>query len=114
MADDEPRRWSHRSGDQYVPIAASIVGNPEAGYWTEYVWYGDTHRTLAQAQRAGFNLDRSDDFNIGVIRGGYLAALTWMGEITDDGFDVLSEIAEQTDLPAPASSVPDSDRGGVR
>lgn len=96
--DDRPQ-WRHRMGDRYAAVAANIVGNPEHGYRHSYWTDGDIHRTWLAAKRAGFAMDRSDDFNIAAIRGGSIAALLWMRTVVDDGDDVLADVAEQTGLP---------------
>ncbi len=93
---DEPQRpkWQHRKGDEYVVICTSLVGNPEAGF--EFVHSVSTKRcgSPAEAQRHGFSLGRSDDFNTGVLRGGELVAVLWMDEVVDDEPSALAERAE--------------------
>lgn len=82
--------WQHRDGDTYVVICTSIVGNPEAGYDSVHDVHPKRWARREQAERFGFTLGRSDDFNIGAIRNGKLAAILWMGEVVDDGADVLA------------------------
>lgn len=88
------RRWRHRTGDEYVVVAPSIVGNPEAGYDTVYAVHPPVQPTLAHAKRYGFTIGRSDDFNIGVLRRGELVASLWMDEVVDDNRSDLADMAE--------------------
>lgn len=91
--------WKHKRGDRYVLVAPSIVGNPEQGYWHEYYRHPGDYPTITAARQAGFReLDRSDDFNIYAVRGGYLAAVLWMHEVVDDDPDLLAEVAPKVGL----------------
>lgn len=96
MSEEELPKWRHRFGDVYRFVSASIVGNPDFGFSTTYYVSPEEHRTLAGARREGFEEhDVSDDFNIGVWRGGRLVALTWMGEVTDDDPELMARIESE-------------------
>lgn len=85
--------WTHRVGDEYVVIASIVV---TSGDGFEFVHYVSPHKflTRAIAQKHGFTLGRSDDFNIGVLRKGQLVAVLWMDEVVDDD---PTEIADQAE-----------------
>lgn len=95
----ERPKWQHQPGDRYVCIAMWIVGNPEAGFHTERCYYAPSQGSIEQAWRKGLReLDRSDDFNVGVIRDGKLVAILWQDEVVDDEPALMAEIAEQVGL----------------
>jgi hypothetical protein len=97
--EETRRQWAHRPGDRYVVLVGSCVGNPDVGYDTSYYRGNEDHEKLGYAISEGFlDHDRSDDFNVGVIRGGALVATLWMDEIVDDEPDVLAPIARQVGL----------------
>ncbi len=101
MASPEPtpRRWEHKPGDRYVCIVRSIVGNETDGFHTTSDYYSPSQATIVGAWRRGLReLDRSDDFNLGVIRNGQLIALLWQDEIVDDDPEEIAEIAEDCGL----------------
>lgn len=100
-ATEHHRIWKdHKRGDEYVVLIASIVGNETAGFHTE--WHADKARaqSLSAAIHRGFSEhDRSDDFNVGVMRDGSLLAVLWMNEVVDDDPFVLAKVAERAGLP---------------
>lgn len=99
LSAETVRLWKHRLGDQYILITACVVGNPERGFEIEHYLGTGEFATIGQAKRAGLrDLQRSDDFNIGAIRSGRLAAILWMGEIVDDEPEVVDRIAEEIGL----------------
>jgi hypothetical protein len=79
---------------QYIVILQSVVGNFEIAY----EWDFEAFKTLKQAIKHGFTLDRSDDFNIGIIRDGHLVQLNWMEKNIDEELEVLKEIEKHIDL----------------
>ncbi len=87
------RKWTHRVGDEYVVIVTNAV---TTGDGFGFVHYVSPHKFLTRpaAQRHGFTLGRSDDFNIGVLRGGDLVAVLWMDEVVDDDPSAIAERAE--------------------
>lgn len=73
------------TGDVYRCMTASIVGSPDSGFGTSYYIDPRSFQSVAAAKHYGLRqLDRSDDFNIGVWRAGKLVAITWMGDVLDD------------------------------
>lgn len=91
MPDETRTLWKHRKGDTYAVLFGPPQGNPEQGFWFDYRWLSAELQTHAQAVREGFKVQGSDDFNIGAIRDGKLAAVLWMHEVCDDAPDVLAE-----------------------
>lgn len=91
---EQRTKWQHRLGDRYVVIFANVV---TVGDDFEIV-YRKPHPggfpTLELAIGEGFEYDRSDDFNIGVIRAGRLAAKLWMDEVIEEPQKTLDEILE--------------------
>lgn len=96
-ADEAVTRWVHQPGDRYQVIFTELVGNWELARWL----VGFEHESISAATKLGFRERGSDDFNIGAIRDGRLAAVLWMDEIVDDGIDVLDEVAVATGLGRP-------------
>jgi hypothetical protein len=93
--------WKHRSGDAYVLLVSRINGNPESGYTTDtYVPSGVRHESKAVAIREGFIHCGCDDFNVGVIRGGRLAAVLWMDEVVDDEPSEIADRAAALGVPS--------------
>lgn len=85
--------WKHRSGCTYMPVFGDFFGNPQAGYTHE--WSGLAGpTTFAQARRAGFEAQDSDDFNIAVIESKQVVALLWMDEDMQEEASVLDELTE--------------------
>jgi hypothetical protein len=84
--------------EQYIVLCGDIVGNMQDGFQTIYGWDGDLYDKRKDAIRAGWKERGSDDFNIGVVRGGRLVGLCWMNEPNKEPPDVLREIEAQIDL----------------
>jgi len=80
--------------DQYVVIAATIIGTLEK-YEHSYDSDGVTYPNRADAIVAGYHLRGSDDFNIGIIRDGRLVELAWMNKRIDEEPAVLAEMSRQ-------------------
>lgn len=95
------RRWKDQRGDTYVLITASINGGNSTPMTIDHYLHPGVYPSILRARTAGFrDLDRSDDFNIGVVRDGQgLAAILWMDEIVDDDPAALAEIAAEIGLP---------------
>ena len=94
-------KWKHRKGDTYCLITASVIGGDTTPMEIVHYWQGDGFRSVAEAKRVGLaDLYRSDDFNIGAIRNGRLAAILWMDEVVDDDPALMSEIAAEVGLAA--------------
>lgn len=99
---DEPTRWKHKPGDVYLHLVSTWFGNPTDGFDSAWGAGPERYADRAEAWRAGFRiLDRSDDFNLGVIRNGRFVALLWSDEVVDDDPDVLATIASKAGLTAP-------------
>jgi hypothetical protein len=91
--------WEHQTGDRYVLLVADIVGNPESGYDHSYLTTGTQFDFREDAWQAGLErLDRSDDFNLGVVRNWKLIAVLWNDQIVDDEPEVLADISAQLGL----------------
>ena len=92
------RQWTHRKGDRYVHIVANAWMN-ESGYGITHVLHRWEFPTAARAWNDGLRtLDRSDDFNTGVIRDDKLVAILWRYQIVDDDPEVIAEIADEIGL----------------
>ncbi|MGH3355251.1 MAG: hypothetical protein ACRDOJ_05100 [Nocardioidaceae bacterium] len=91
--------WQHRTGDRYLPISISAWMN-ETGYGFYYNALDDASLQHERAVRRGLKAQGSDDFQIGVLRGGRLVALLHMHEVVDDEPAVLTGVAEQIGIPA--------------
>ena len=102
MTDHTATQWQHRPGDRYQVIFAEFVGNWDLERWP----VGAECSTIAAAIKIGLHERGSDDFNIGAIRDGRLAAVLWMDEIVDDGIDVLDQVAIATGLGRPLDEEP--------
>lgn len=87
--------------EQYIVIAAYIVGNQANGFHSAYRWDGHYYDTRELAIAEGFRYGRSDDFNIGVInvKNSLLKAIDWMNERVETDLTVLADVNEQLGLP---------------
>jgi hypothetical protein len=85
---------------QWIALAASIVGNPEGGYHSEWHWDGARWPTPAAAIDHGFGYGRSDDFNIGKIVNGRLVELRWMDDTIHEDESTLARISATIGLGA--------------
>lgn len=97
--------WRHRKGDQYVVlfgdwITVGTYGQPDYDMVQCWAWLANQRVFNARhnAARAGIQWQGSDDFNIGVLRGGKLVALLWMEEVVDDDPDLMAQIQEDAAL----------------
>lgn len=96
--EDTPKLWKHRNGDEYVVIIARYIGNERDGFVCEH--YRPYHPTdqLSDAISQGFTYAECDDFNVGAIRKGKLAATLWMNDIVDDDPALMAAIAKEVGL----------------
>lgn len=96
----ERRLWDqHQPGDRYILITCTINTDVNGDWVFDYVAFTPHQGSLEQAWRKGLReLDRSDDFNIGVLRDKELIALLWHNEIVDDAPDVIADIAKACGL----------------
>jgi hypothetical protein len=100
VSETKRPRWQHQPGDRYVLMAPTVITNDECTDF-ETVWeaWVPTQRSVERAIHRGLReLNRSDDFNIGVLRDGVLVALLWMDEVVDDDPPYLAEVAEAAGL----------------
>ncbi len=82
---------------EYIALAGSMWCN-EAGHGIYYGWDGERFDTRKAAIKHGFTLDRSDDFNIGVLVDGKLTSLDWMDEVVENDPSLLAEIEGELGL----------------
>src|SRR4051812_2177711 len=61
---------------EFIVLCGQIVGS--GPFETEYSWNGSRFADRKAAIAEGFKVRRSDDFNIGVVRGRKLLSLDWM------------------------------------
>jgi hypothetical protein len=71
-----PAAWE----GMWIAITGSVVGDPERGFRTEYSSDLREFSHKSDAVSHGFTLGRSDDFNLGFMRGGRLESMWWMDE----------------------------------
>ena len=93
-------RWgipmTHRGGKpiamQYIVLCGQVVGS--GPFVTVYNFDGQRFDNREDAIQHGFTLDRSDDFNIGVLRNGKLVSLDWMVQTVDSEPALMAKISE--------------------
>jgi hypothetical protein len=81
---------------EYVVITQNMITTDDDGFQTIYTWDGTLWDYPHDAIDHGFELRRSDDFNIGKVVDGQLSGFSWMYEELP-GYD-LHEIAAQIGL----------------
>lgn len=81
-------------GTGYIVLCGQAWMN-EHGSGINYDWDRRTFGTRRAAIDHGFTLGRSDDFNIGTVVGGKLAAIGWMEKDHDTAADRLAEISKE-------------------
>jgi hypothetical protein len=82
---------------EYIALAGSMWCNT-TGSGVYYGWDGERFSTREAAIAHGFTLDRSDDFNIGVLQDGELVSLDWMDEVVENDPSTLADIEEELGL----------------
>lgn len=82
----------------WIVIIGSAVGNPEDGYRVAHDWDRRTFGHKSAAVGHGFQLGRSDDFNLGFIRNGRLESLWWMDHKLSEDEATLAEIGREIGL----------------
>ena len=82
---------------EYIVVTGWAWAN-ETGCGISYSADHTRFESRDEAIRHGFTMDRSDDFNIGVIDDGKLVSLDWMHELVDDNPETLAEISEELGL----------------
>ena len=78
--------------DRYFCIATSVVGGDQSPFEFVHYVHPKPHASVKGAWLYGLrNLERDDDFNIGVLRDGHWVATLWGpdGEVVDDEPEVL-------------------------
>lgn len=101
MTSEDPRpAWKHRPGDRYAVIISRVVGDTRSGFHFADSMLPDIFSTISRAKAAGMRFCGSDDFNIGAIREGRLAALLWTREVVDDDPKYLASLEEALELQA--------------
>lgn len=79
---------------EYAVICQSFVGNPHTGYRIHYGFDGEKFATSGKAIEHGFRLRGSDDFNIAVLDGPYLAGFCWMDDPMETDMEELVEVSK--------------------
>lgn len=77
---------------KYIVLCAQVVGG--GPFRTEYSFDGKRFDYRESAIRHGFELGRSDDFNIGVLRDGKLVSVDWMHKTVDAAPELMAEISK--------------------
>ena len=84
--------------ETYIVLVAHAVGNPEVGYKVVHDWDGQQFTRKPEAVSHGFELRKSDDFNIGVVSKGRLVSLWWMDHQVTESTETLAEISREISL----------------
>lgn len=84
--------------DQFIVLCGSIVGNMQDGFDVIYDWNQILYDKRSDAIAAGWKERDSNDFNIGVVRGGRLVGFAWMDDPMGTSVDDLREIEAQIGL----------------
>ena len=101
--------------ETYIVLVAHAVGNPEVGYKVVHDWDGQQFTRKPEAVSHGFEVAKSDDFQIGVLREvaharwgtrtgpavvglWELASLWWMDEQIAETEESLEAINEEIGL----------------
>lgn len=79
----------------WIVITGSVTGDDRHGFGTEYTSYLREFSHKSDAVRHGFTLGRSDDFNLGFVRGGRLESMWWMDERVYQDAKHLKEVPER-------------------
>lgn len=77
---------------EYIVLCGQIVGPP---FECLYGFDGERFFTRKEAIAHGFTLDRSDDFNIGVLKDGSLVSVDWMDKPKDTDPQLMLTIERQ-------------------
>lgn len=80
---------------KYIVIISRVTGSD---FKVVYYWDGESFNTLKKAIKHGFTLDKSDDFNIGIVKGSTLVQLNWMDKDIGEDKEVLKEIEKEIEL----------------
>lgn len=91
--DDLGERWEVLPGDRFLPYRTSVWMNEHDCGFHYYVLEQAT--TLQRAIKRGLALNGSDDFNIGVIRGGRMVAVLWMEREINEEAEVIDRIGHE-------------------
>jgi hypothetical protein len=80
---------------EFIVLCAQVVGSGIEASSTEYNFDGRRFADRKGAINHGFELGRSDDFNIGIVEGARLVSLDWMDEeVVESDPAKLDAIAE--------------------
>jgi hypothetical protein len=91
-----PAAWE----GMWIVITGSAVGDPGSGYGTEYTSDLRKFGRKSEAVSHGFTLGRSDDFNLGFVRGGRLESMWWMDKRVRNDAETLARIGREIGLEA--------------
>lgn len=86
-----PAAWE----GMWIVVTGNAVGDQGNGYGTEYTSDLRKFSHKSDAVSHGFTLGRSDDFNLGFVRGGRLESMWWMDERVYQDVEHLKEIPER-------------------
>ena len=92
------QRLATTSEPTYITILASAVGHEPEGFSVDYDWDQRHFATKPEAVSHGFELRKSDDFNIGVVSKGRLVSLWWMDHQVTESTETLAEISREISL----------------
>ena len=82
----------------YITVLASAVGHTPEGFSVDYHWDRRHFATKPEAVSNGFDLRKSDDFNIGVVSKGHLVSLWWMDHQITKSAATLADIGREIGL----------------
>ena len=92
-----PAAWE----GMWIVIAGNAVGDQGSGYGVEHASDLRKFSHKSEAVSHGFTLGRSDDFNLGFVRGGRLESMGWMDKRVGNDAETLARIGREIGLEAP-------------
>lgn len=92
MPEPEPETW--------ITLIGYAVGDERQGFRICHAWEGRRFGTKPEAISNGFAVACSDDFNVGLVRGGGLESVWWMDHKIDEDPETLAEIGREIGLAA--------------
>lgn len=94
--------------NEYIVICQNVVGGDGRPFDFVCSWDGRRYDSKKDAVHHGFSLDRSDDFNVGILEDGKLISFWWMDDEVDAN---LREIAKEIGVEAAPAKAGERETG---